>query len=692
MKSKKSPLNGLKSFIKHPAILSLMYKKRYKLDVVRGISKSFNNKSSANLGKKGQITIFIIIGIVLLLSLILVLTLRKEIVTFTTDEIIPPERGKVEQFVTSCIDRVGEEALFRLGLQGGYVYMPDHIENDGWKHLRISPMNVVPFWAYGEVTNVPSLEDLQKEIDVYMEENLRACLFDLEPFQSTYDVVEKSRIESSTEIVDTKVIFNVDWALEVRDKAGELVTELVNHRSENPAKLKRLHQTAERVILREMAEFKFEDLTQDLISMEHPDVPLMGIEIACGKKEWDLPKVRTSLKDMLRINLRELRIKGTDFVEFPNELSYYQNHYVWDIGEDFSNPDVSALFSFENNYPFYMDVSPRSGNTLKSGQFGDKGDLLSKFCMQAWKFTYDVTYPVLVNLRDETTGYNFKFALTVHLKGNIPDRKEGFSVSKQSFLTTTEDKEYCRNANVPMTVYTYELVENPDTGVFNREVLPSVDLSYTCLRFSCEVGKTEYDFAGMGDVAAYRTNFPYCVGGILRGEKDNYKENWKRVVSEADQEVELDLIPIFEFPTNKIRVMKQEQLDDIRVGRSVEIRSDEMALIKITYTRPNETEIFHQSQTVYSGVLDEEVLAGQDLQFLGKADFNYHLEVSVLEDSNYIGGYRGNWTVSWNELQSAEEIVFHVISKKDGSEDERFELMLDLTEKSRMVPQAEINN
>ena len=143
-----------------------MSKKRYTIDKSRLISASFASK-------KGQVTIFIILGILLLLTLILIIFLRKELITFRPEEIIPTEKGKVENFITSCIEQIGDEALQRVGLQGGYIDVPSEIVNDHTARLQISPMHVTPYWAYGKNVRIPSLQEIKEEIDDYLEEHVR---------------------------------------------------------------------------------------------------------------------------------------------------------------------------------------------------------------------------------------------------------------------------------------------------------------------------------------------------------------------------------------------------------------------------------------------------------------------------------------------------------------------------------------
>ena len=118
-----------------------MYKKRWKSAFGSLIS---DRKLSVLTQKQGQVTVFIILGIVLLLVLVLIILTRQEILQFSPDEIIPTEKGKVETSIRSCIQQVGEEAVQKLGVQGAYIAVPSDVERDASRHLRVSPFQVIP--------------------------------------------------------------------------------------------------------------------------------------------------------------------------------------------------------------------------------------------------------------------------------------------------------------------------------------------------------------------------------------------------------------------------------------------------------------------------------------------------------------------------------------------------------------------
>jgi hypothetical protein len=705
-----------------------MEKKRLFVGLDRGIFKIFP-------AKQAQVTVFIILGILLLLAFGLIYVVKTEVITFNPEELAVFQKGNVEDYLSACIQQLGEEAIFKIGQQGGYLELPPEISGDPGRNLVTSPLTKVPFWAYQDKTSIPPLSDIKIRIDNYIQDNLRNCIFQFTPFMQQYDFLEKSSITANTEIVENKVIFNVHWDIDIRNKAGERVTETIEHLAESPIKLKKAYDTAKLITEREMGELKLEDITQDLLALEHPLVPVSGFEMSCDKKEWEVMQAEVTFREMLHINLAQLQIKGTQVIEYPESLPYYQSHYLWDLGQDFQQSQISAYFQYDNytNYPYYFSVTPRSGSKLLSNSVTG-GDVASFLCMQNWKFNYDLIYPILVNVRDETTGYVFKIGMTVNLQHNYPNKQITSNFPTSTFTLPTsatyDSTEFCKNARIPLAVNTFQKVENSFNGVYFREPLEKVNVSYNCLKFSCPFGITEYDYLGKGDVSGYGTNVPYCAGAIVRGEKEGFKPDWIRIIPDGKSTVELNLIPLKKIPLTKIKILKQEFLSPQQVGAGVPLSKGEWATIKIyfddkkmaeslpswvlnetandtnvTISVPPESELLtipanyanliskgwggnhdHESFITLSPGVEDPELSEQTLDLLAEADYAYGVEINLFrqngEEGALIGGYRYNWTVPWNQLAYAQEITFNVLTIPNLPEMEQLEFMNNLGQSS----------
>lgn len=646
------------------------------------------------LKRKGQVTVFIILGIIILLTIILLLLYIYEVVKFRPDVIIPTQKGTIETYLENCLGQIAEEGLTTMGIQGGYIEVPEHQSNDASRHLRVSPIVVIPYWAYGTETAIPSAAQLKERLDRHVEKNLRTCVLGQNTFTNSYTITEKSEIRADTELLDKKTVFKVYWELEIKNKAGEVITTIADHTYDSPIKLKSIHTLASRIITAELAELKFEDITQDLIALEHPRLPVAGLDFSCSKKQWKIKDAENTLKALLRVNIREMQIKGTNTRSYAADTPYYQSHYIWNIGPDINEKDLTVQFNFDENYPFTFDVTPRTGAYLKSSDLATKNKYLQIFCLQNWKFAYDTSFPVLMTLFDDTTGYSFRVPFTVHLQNNLPNRNLNLIPSQTRLTTTLNDDDFCSNRRIPMTVQTTEVVDNPFTGVYTTQPLEGVNVTFTCLKYECSIGKTEYNFAGMGDVAALTANFPYCVGGIMRAQKPNYAEQVERVVTQEGTIVDIKLIPQYPVKSTKINVVKHILSEQGIPSPAQPLNDNEYALITISFNRGNETYNpnhmpNHESSVVLTPTLDPAIAEAQNLIFLGKAEFTYDLNINVFAQDELTASYNTNWTLPWSELQGLSQITFHTLTTPLG-EDAKFELLQNLAAQSTKVPAPEV--
>jgi len=74
--------------------------------------------------KRGQVTIFIIIGIILLIILALFLYFRGESLDLEPQEKIPSEFVPVRNLIEECMQVHAKEGIYLLGIQGGYTKLP----------------------------------------------------------------------------------------------------------------------------------------------------------------------------------------------------------------------------------------------------------------------------------------------------------------------------------------------------------------------------------------------------------------------------------------------------------------------------------------------------------------------------------------------------------------------------------------
>src|SRR3989344_1500781 len=600
--------------------------------------------------KRGQITLFIVLGILLVVAVVLIIIYEENITLsqILPERLFPAKTGAIESYVEGCAENVARDGLALLGAQGGYIYLPSAIENNPLSYVDTGIK--VPYWQYHTESRIPTLEIMEAHLSRYVNEHLRACINDLTVFQEQYDIVEKGDVVTDTSINDQIVLFRVTYPFDVIDKDGKKITEIEKFHVESEIKLKRLYEVAEAIMEKEAADMKFEKITVDLLALD-PEIPLTGVDFSCSRQRWAVSEVENKIKTLLRKNLPSVRVDHTSYEPVPEEQPYILNHYVWRATE-LTYDDVRAGFTFVEQ-PFRMSVRPRNGNMLKSGMIrGD--DLASFLCMQRWNFVYDLQYPVVVSVEDIEHNYVLNFGFAVNVKDNMGSREPMLSRATALDVVETSEEAYCTKINndFVMKIRTHSNVSDPVYGEYT-DVLPQVNISFTCIKYSCEMGRTGYPAGRVKAEAVLEAPFPYCASGILRARKSGYKTATEFVTTSAGRVVDLYLTPVKAI--DKYTVVNHTFADGVLSGgRSLD--SDETAFITIRYV-DNQT-VVHETSGAYP-IKSEFVV--QPLELLAEVDFTYEVEVYLMDENAIVGGYTGMWTPEWTDVKDASEIEFHVV-------------------------------
>ena len=159
--------------------------------------------------KKGQITTFIILGIILLAIVAFVIYVRqatqpisKQAAT-TTTEVAP-----VQAFVDKCLQNIGEEGIVHNSLQGGYYHN---------FYLDTLPVSV-PVYFDGFKLSIPTEDKLRAELEAYVKDNLQGCIGNFTSLQG-FNVVEEGNVSISTMILgDQKISLAYNYPIKINGK------------------------------------------------------------------------------------------------------------------------------------------------------------------------------------------------------------------------------------------------------------------------------------------------------------------------------------------------------------------------------------------------------------------------------------------------------------------------------------------
>ncbi len=156
--------------------------------------------------KKGQTTIFIILGLLLVIILGLFVGYRQSFsakqsaIEIKGIETLSPELKEAGNTVESCIKENAQQGLILLGLQGGHLN--DEVETFKYNDVKVS---------YNFIDNknqLPSREDMAQSLAEYLKENVKDCLSNVD---DKFEVIPSSIYSVNVDIGDNDVLFKIKW-------------------------------------------------------------------------------------------------------------------------------------------------------------------------------------------------------------------------------------------------------------------------------------------------------------------------------------------------------------------------------------------------------------------------------------------------------------------------------------------------
>lgn len=163
--------------------------------------------------KRGQVTIFILIGIILLFSVSATFYFNYEIIKDKLN--IGKEKPRdftatadaVKSAVEKCLKETAEEGLFYIGLQGGYYETNPHFE-------QLSDMQT-PYYFYLGNESIPTKDTIQDELSKYIQEKLQGCI-DLAPFENQGYSFETGEASATANIKEKQVNIDAEFPITIQ--------------------------------------------------------------------------------------------------------------------------------------------------------------------------------------------------------------------------------------------------------------------------------------------------------------------------------------------------------------------------------------------------------------------------------------------------------------------------------------------
>ena len=539
---------------------------------------------------KGQVTLFVILGILIVAGAGLLIFLLSDDGEVTSEEFTSASKNRVQQFIDSCVEPATYEGLEIMRMRGGWLEIPGGVpvtvveDNvvilesiDGPYLSDTSGFNEVPHWNVGNGPYIPTLSRMEEDLERYVEKKTVTCLdgffsFVEEGFDvSAGDVSVEIEFDIAT-TVDVSLPVNVARDNEQFIVEGTQVTLPIN--------MAKLHDYAIGLTMQELnnayleehlknliSHYGFKGVTNDEYTIPPIFMPVTGT--SCNVETWNIDTTEERFKSILSETMYLLRVADTTYddvlvsdgfdrascaVANPSEDCVRQgalDSYIVPLFEE--DMDIRIVHRYNPAWGLRsFDITPRDGNTIKPDTHEIRGvAMLSLLCYMRYTSKYTIEAPILVEVNDLWTDqteipvgnpdndFTFRFFLETNLCGNQNRVCTGRPPIADDFAAAGVDvggtpSQFCSQEHSgDLTFRVGDEVNDP---------LPGTSVWYRCgpISNTCYVGRTD-------DVGEVSGRLPYCRNGevstALGGYVDLYKpltirDNFDRYINLQTSELQ----------------------------------------------------------------------------------------------------------------------------------------------------------
>jgi|GEM_PF-5525224 len=501
--------------------------------------------------RKGQVTLFVIIGLVLLLVVGLVIMPKSN---KPTSPQATEDAADVTNLIQSCLAQVGEESTRIVLLNGGYDSLEGlRMTNDKNSQIISFPPQRIPIWhevsdcesnQYGCVNNNrPSLcakgercpvQDRSARQDVSFQESIErtiakdidACI-DLQA--TSIPITKEGKPTVEVTIREDDIALRLIYPITITTRDGQPV-DLEEFTTPISVKLPRLYRFATDIHTAEgnlhFLEESFLHLIAIYSGIDSELPPFRDLQFLGKKKMWLRKNVQTTIERDVLPFMNFVQIMNAQGSEEGFGLGGYQpltdpdadpefKEYADGIYEYLSikiNDEVyplGARFEYPNT-PMYLDINGKE--VLKPNELGGGiMQALGGMVFTQYKFRYTASFPMIVKISDPSAfngrGAEIVFGTEVNIKNNYP-----LNTSVTPLIISGTDGSLDLNDASQVVNHVYQVkVTDRKSG----KPLPDVPVSYACgQEFSVGITDQSGVFTGKA---------PYCItGGTFIAQLEGY--------------------------------------------------------------------------------------------------------------------------------------------------------------------------
>jgi len=585
--------------------------------------------------KFGQVSVFIILGILILIGFFLIFVLKEKIFGLK----IPKDFDEIYNYYLSCINEETLNGIKIIEQQGGYIKSPAFVPGSSYMPFS-SQLNFlgygIPYWFYISGNGimkeqVPTKLEMEEQLNDFLKNQISNCDFSV--FEQRGFNVESNDVESvKTEINSNYVRVNVKQKISFN--YGNSSFFIGEHKKDVKSNLGKFYDLGLKIYNYQKESSFLENYSIDILRFY---VPVDNVEITCGPKIWFVKDIKKKISDAVEANIPFVKIKG-DYYRISKKDNEY---FVKDIGE---NVDANVNFLYLKEWPMKIEVWPSEDGVLKADPIGMQEGLgVLGFCYVPYHFVYDLAYPVLIQIYygDEM----FQYPVVVFVNKNKPKYPlEGSAL--QGIVP-----ELCMHR-----------IQKVKVSTFNSNLEPvNSTISFKCFDTNCDIGKTS-----LKNGESYLEDYiPQCVNGFIIASAEGYKtkKHIIRSLSESDIQIVLDKKYNLGLEVENIKEGSYAVISFVKNNESLNLVYPEQKEIELTEGQYDvKVYVYSNSDIDLGKISSEKCVEIPKSGLFGVLGFTEKkcFEIEVPEDMKsavLVGGGKSSYYIAESELQNSKKIV-----------------------------------
>jgi hypothetical protein len=597
------------------------------------------------------LTIFIIIALVIAAGITTFFVVRSSLQIGG----ISGEFQPVYDYFLTCIENSANDGTRIMGEQAGYIESPDFQAGSSYAPFsnQFSFMSTgIPYWYYVSGNGVikeqiPSKKTMEQQLGSYIIDNLD-CDFTQFKNQGFEISLEASKASASISSNEISVNLNANLVISKGDKKARQSSHKININNNFGS----LYENALKIYNKENKEMFLENYAVDALNLY---APVSGTEISCSPLIWSPYQIFENLSSALSANIQAINKKP--------------GYFSIDAGVD---KNLKTNFIYDNNVKRF-EVWPTKGKMMIAEPVGTQPGLGAiGFCYTPYKFVYDLYFPVLIQVYDENS--LFQFPVAVVINKNIPrEAMPGDYIENKESI--------CNKANTEIIVNAYN----------NNLESIEADIKLKCLNDECSLGSTKSDNLTSG----LKAMAPQCANAVLVASAEGYKETEYTI--STNEESSADIIMNREYDLN-LEVYVDNQLTNDMSVLSVSENGNFLKSVSYPSTKEIklgegnyefELKVYRQSSINIPAVNKKQCVQVPKSGIVGlfggsnEKCFDYTIPAQTVTNVISAGGY-ANQYVTENEFGKAKKIKIYASSIKIPSNVEQIPEVYDAVDKNKL--------